>query len=56
MNIKIDSADYLPLENTLNMYNVVIRIKPFSNKNHNHSFYQVFLEKWFYKQYFNALL
>ena len=38
--IKIDSDDDLPLEKALN---VVMFIKPFLNKNHNHYYYHVFL-------------
>ena len=42
--IKIDSDDNLPLEKTLNMYNFLILIKSVFNKNHNHYYYQKFLE------------
>ena len=42
--IKIDSDDNLPLEKTLNMYNILILIKSVFNKNHNHYYYQKFLE------------
>ena len=35
----------MKLEKTLNMHNVLILIKSISNKNYNHYYYQVFLEK-----------
>ena len=41
MKIKINSDDDLPLEKALNMHNVVILIKSFFKKNHNHYYYQV---------------
>ena len=47
--IKIDLNDNLPLEKTLNVHNVVIRIKSVFNKNYNHYYYRVFLEKFSYK-------
>ena len=36
------SDNDLSLEKTLNMYNVVIVIKPVFNKNHNHYCYEAF--------------
>ena len=38
----------LPLERTLNVHNVLIRIKLVFNENYNHYYYQVFLEKYSY--------
>ena len=35
MKTKIESVDYLPLEKTLNMHNVVILIKFAFNKNYS---------------------
>ena len=49
MKIKINLDDDLPLGKTLNMHNVGIRIKSVFNKNHNHYYNQVFLEKCSYK-------
>ena len=43
--IKIYSDDDLPLEETLNLHNVVILIKPVLNQNQNHYYYNIFLEK-----------
>lgn len=47
--IKINSDDYLPLEKTPNMHNVVALVKSVFNKNQNHYYYQTFLEKGSYK-------
>ena len=47
IKIKIDSNYDLPLEKT-NMHYVVILIKSVINKNHNHRYYQEFLEKRLY--------
>ena len=49
MKIKIDLNYNLPSEKTLNMDNVVIRIKSVFNKSYNHYYYQVFLETFSYK-------
>ena len=46
--IKIDSDDDLPLKKTLTMHNVVILIKSVFNKNQNHYYYNIFLEKCSY--------
>ena len=43
MKVKINSDD--EIRKTLNMHNVLILIKSISNKNYNHYYYQVFLEK-----------
>ena len=46
---KIDSSDSLPLEKSLTLDNVIILIKSVSNKNQNHYYYNIFLEKCFYQ-------
>ena len=46
---KINSDNDLPSENTINIDNVVILIKPVFNKNDSHYCYHVFLEKCSYK-------
>ena len=43
--IKIDLDDPLPLENTLTLHNVIILIKSVFNKDQNHYYYNIFLEK-----------
>ena len=45
----ISDEDYLPLEKTINVHNVVKLVKSAFNKNHYHYYYQRFLEKWLYK-------
>ena len=47
--IKIDSYDSLPLEKTLTLHNVIILIKSVFNKNQNHYYYKIFLEKCLYQ-------
>ena len=47
--IKIDSYDSLPIEKILTFHNVIILIKPVVNKNQNKNYYNIFLEKRFYK-------
>ena len=47
--IKIDLYDSLPLEKTLTLHNVVILIKSVLNKNQNHYYYNMFLEKGSYQ-------
>ena len=49
MKIKINSDDDLLLEKTLNLHNIVIFIKSIFSKNHNHYYYQIFLEKCSYR-------
>ena len=44
MKIQINSDDDLSLEKTLNIHNVVILFKSVFNENHNHYYYQVFLD------------
>ena len=46
---KVDSYDSLPLEKTLALNNVIIFIKSVFNKDKNHSYYNIFLEKYSYK-------
>ena len=50
-NIKIDSYHSLTLEKTLTLCNFVILIKSVFNKDKNHYYYNIFLEKCSYKQY-----
>ena len=42
---KLKLIQTMKLEKTLNMHNVLILIKSISNKNYNHYYHQVFLEK-----------
>lgn len=42
---KLKLIQTMKLKKTLNMHNVLILIKSISNKNYNHYYYQVFLEK-----------
>ena len=55
VKIKINPDDHLPLEKTLNIHNAVLHIESVFNKNHNHYYYQAFLQKMFlqviYKYY-----
>ena len=44
---KSDSNNYLPIERTLTFYDVAILIISVVNKNKNHHYYNIFLEKWF---------
>ena len=56
--IKIDSDDGLSLEKTLSLHNVIIHIKSVLNKNKNHYYYKIFLEKYLYqlaKKYWQKL-
>ena len=57
---KVDSYDYLPLEKTLTLHNVIILIKPVFKKNQNHNYYNTsnalvnylkitIINKFFYK-------
>ena len=43
--IKVDSYDSLPVEKTLAVHNVIIVIKSVLNKDKNHHYYKIFLEK-----------
>ena len=47
-SIKVDSDDNLPLEETLNLHNIIIFINLAFNKNKNHYYYNIFLEKCSY--------
>ena len=46
---KVDSYDSLPIEKTLTLHNVIISIKSVLNKDHNHYYYNIFLEKRSYQ-------
>ena len=54
--IKIDSSDFLPLEETLTLHNVIIIIKPLFNKDQNHYYYNVFSEKNHDKNVFDSII
>ena len=43
--IKIDSYGSLPIEKTLTLHNIIILIKLVLNKDQNHYYYNIFLEK-----------
>ena len=45
--IKINFNDELPLEKAITIHNVMILVKSAFDKNHNHYYYKVFLEKMF---------
>ena len=47
--IKVDSYDSLPIEKILNLHNVIIHIKSILNKDKNHNYYKIFLEKCWYQ-------
>ena len=47
--IKVDSYDSLPIEKTLTLHNVIILIKSVLNKDKNHYYYKIFLEKCSYQ-------
>ena len=47
--IKVDSYDSFPVEKTLTLHNVVILIKSILNKDQNHYYYKIFLEKCSYQ-------
>ena len=47
--IKVDFYDYLPIEKGLTLHNVIIHIKSVLNKNKNHYYYKIFLEKYLYQ-------
>ena len=46
--IKVDSFDFLPLEERLNLHNVIIFIKSVFNKSQNPYYYNNFLEECLY--------
>ena len=43
--IKVDSYDSLPIEKILTFHNIIILIKSALNKDKNHYYYKIFLEK-----------
>ena len=47
--IEVDSYDSLPLEEKLTFHVVIKHIKSVSNKEQNHYYYNIFLEKCFYQ-------
>ena len=47
--IKVDSYDSLPIEKRLNLHSVIILIKSVFNKDKNHDYYEIFLEKFSYQ-------
>ena len=47
--IEFDSFDSLPLEKTLTLHNVTINVKPVLNRDQNHFYYNIFLEKCLYQ-------
>ena len=47
--IKADSYDSLPIEKRLTLHNVIILIKSVLNKDKNHYYYKIFLDKCLYQ-------
>ena len=47
--IKVDSYDSLSIEKVLTLHNVIILIKLVLNKDKNHYYYKIFLEKCSYQ-------
>ena len=47
--IKVDSSDSLPIEKILTLHNVIILINSVLNKDKNHYYYKIFLEKCSYQ-------
>ena len=47
--VKVDSYDSLPIEKILTLHNVTIHIKSVLNKDKNHCYFKVFLEKCSYQ-------
>ena len=47
--IKVDSYDFLPIEKTLTLHDVIILIKSVLNKDKNHYYYKIFLEQYSYQ-------
>ena len=43
--MKVGSCDSLPIEKRLTLHNVIIHIKSVLNKDKNHCYYKMFLEK-----------
>ena len=52
--IRIDSSNYLPIEETLNFHNIITLIKSVVNKNKKNYYYNIFLEKVSYKDKSNT--
>ena len=46
---KVDSYDFLPLEKTMTLRNVIILVKSVWNKDKNNYYYNIFLEKASYE-------
>ena len=51
-NIKVDSYNYMSIEKPLALNNVIILIKSVLNKDQNHYYYNIFLEKCSYQLIF----
>ena len=49
VKIKVDSYDSLPIEKTLTLLHVIILIESILNKDKNHYYYNIFLEKCSYQ-------
>ena len=47
--IKVDCYDFLSIEKRLRLHNVIIHIKSVLNKDKNHYYYKIFLEKCLYQ-------
>ena len=47
--IKFDLYDFLPLGKKLTFHHVTVLIKLVLNKDHNHYYYNIYLEKCFYQ-------
>ena len=47
--IKVDSYDSLPIEKRLTLHKIIIHIKSVPNKDKNHYYYKIFLEKCSYQ-------
>ena len=45
VKIKVDSYDFLPIAKKMALHNVIILIKSVLNKDKNHYYYEIFLEK-----------
>ena len=57
--IKVDSYDSLPTDKILTLHNVIILIKLVPNKDKNHYYYKIFLEKFSYqlaKKLFHSII
>ena len=45
--IKLDSYEFLPLEKTLTLHNVIILIKSVFNDSQNNCYYNIFIKRFF---------